>query len=115
MAEAVVYPEIGPGCTWTDQVRAAAAGFARRHQRADGLWNTWLSHDDTPAPDVVAHMSAGIEAAALPGIDLTLARTWLAALGAGGHWNSDWYVPPPPTARPRSAPPLTHTSRTTPT
>ncbi|KOU27408.1 hypothetical protein ADK53_37145 [Streptomyces sp. WM6373] len=77
-----------------DQVRAAATRYALRHQTRDGLWNTWLTHDDTPAPDVVAHMVAGITAAALPGIDLVPARTWLTALGTGGHWDSDWYIPP---------------------
>ncbi|MBV6695601.1 hypothetical protein KV557_00480 [Kitasatospora aureofaciens] len=78
---------------WADQVRAAATAYARRHQRPDGLWTTWLDHDDTPAPDVVAHMVAGIDAAALPGVDTNPARRWLTQRGASGHWSSDWYVP----------------------
>ncbi|MFJ6775088.1 prenyltransferase/squalene oxidase repeat-containing protein [Kitasatospora sp. NPDC091257] len=82
------------GTPWADHVRTAATGYARRHQRHDGLWTTWLSHDDTPAPDVVAHMVAGIDAAALPGIDTNRARRWLANHGASGHWASDWYIPP---------------------
>ncbi|MFF7438073.1 hypothetical protein [Streptomyces sp. NPDC008122] len=61
-------------------MRAAATRYALRHQTPEGLWNTWHSSDDIPAPDVVAHMVAGIQAAALPGIDLAPARTWLASL-----------------------------------
>ncbi|GAA4681402.1 hypothetical protein GCM10023347_40280 [Streptomyces chumphonensis] len=82
------------GTPQAGRVRTAATRYARRHQTRDGLWNTWLTHDDTPAPDVVAHMVAGIGAAALPGLDLARARTWLTAHGADGHWPSDWYIPP---------------------
>ncbi|MEE1811805.1 prenyltransferase/squalene oxidase repeat-containing protein [Streptomyces sp. BE133] len=81
------------GTPWADQVRAAASGYARRHQTPEGLWTTWLSHDDTPAPDVVAHMVAGIDFAVLSGIDTAPARRWLADHGRSGYWPSDWYVP----------------------
>ncbi|SFY43825.1 hypothetical protein OH786_35225 (plasmid) [Streptomyces atratus] len=76
------------------QIRPAATHYALRHQTPEGLWTTWHSSDDSPAPDVVAHMAAGIHAAALPGIDLAPARSWLASLATEGGWNSDWYIPP---------------------
>ncbi|MGW7029106.1 hypothetical protein ACWGFX_18195 [Streptomyces xanthophaeus] len=79
---------------WTTHGRAAAAGYARRLQTPEGLWTTWHSSDDTPTPDVTAHMAAGTAAAGLPGIDLAPARRWLTAQAKGGHWPSDWYVPP---------------------
>ncbi|MFE7593741.1 prenyltransferase/squalene oxidase repeat-containing protein [Kitasatospora sp. NPDC057512] len=82
------------GTHWADRVRTAATGYARRCRTEAGLWTTWHSSDDTPVPDVVAHMVAGIEAAALPGIDLAPARRWLTGQGAHGHWASDWYAPP---------------------
>ncbi|MFD6891413.1 prenyltransferase/squalene oxidase repeat-containing protein, partial [Streptomyces sp. NPDC059957] len=79
---------------WADKVRTAAAGYALRCQSGAGLWTTWHSSDDDPVPDVVAHMAAGIKAAALPGIDLTPAYRWLADHGERGRWGSDWYIPP---------------------
>ncbi|MFD9574961.1 prenyltransferase/squalene oxidase repeat-containing protein [Streptomyces sp. NPDC059982] len=82
------------GTPWIDRVRAAAGGYARRNQTPQGLWTTWLSSDDTPVPDVVAHMAAGIAAAGLTEVDLGPARKWLAELGARGRWESDWYIPP---------------------
>ncbi|KOU67935.1 hypothetical protein ADK55_02000 [Streptomyces sp. WM4235] len=82
------------GTTPPDRVLAAAARYARRHQTPEGLWTTWHSSDDTPAPDVVAHMTAGICAAALPGIDLAPARRWLASRATAEGWTSDWYLPP---------------------
>ncbi|WP_406500045.1 hypothetical protein OG936_36500 [Streptomyces sp. NBC_00846] len=82
------------GTDWADRIRPAATHYALRHQTSEGLWTTWHSSDDSPAPDVVAHMVAGIHAAALPGIDLAPARSWLAALATEGGWNSDWYIPP---------------------
>lgn len=103
------------GTQWADQVRAAATGYARRCQTGEGLWTTWHSSDDTPVPDVVAHMAAGIHAATLTGIDLTPARRWLADLGADGHWTSDWYIPPAYGAAEISTllPPGPHTRATT--
>ncbi|MFC8448216.1 hypothetical protein [Kitasatospora sp. NPDC057223] len=82
------------GTTWADRVRIRATDYARRHQTPKGLWNTWLSSDDTPVADVVAHMVAGIEATGLPGIDLGPARRWLAGLAVTGGWESNWYIPP---------------------
>ncbi|MFE5796866.1 prenyltransferase/squalene oxidase repeat-containing protein [Streptomyces sp. NPDC056503] len=82
------------GTAWADQARTAAARYALRHRTPEGLWTTWHSGDDDPAPDVVAHMVAGIDAAALPGIDLAPARSWLASLATGGGWSSGWYIPP---------------------
>jgi len=78
---------------WSARGRTAAAGYARRLQTPDGLWTTWHSSDDTPAPDVTAHMAAGTAATGLPGVDLAPARRWLATQTEGGHWPSDWYVP----------------------
>ncbi|MFE2552274.1 prenyltransferase/squalene oxidase repeat-containing protein [Streptomyces sp. NPDC059355] len=82
------------GTPWIGRVSAAAAGYARAHQTPQGLWTTWQSSDDTPVPDVVAHMVAGVSAVALPGIDLGPAYRWLAELGAQGRRESDWYIPP---------------------
>ncbi|MFJ5675775.1 prenyltransferase/squalene oxidase repeat-containing protein [Streptomyces sp. NPDC093097] len=77
-----------------DRVRAAATRYAQRHQTPEGLWNTWDSSDDSPVPDVVAHMVAGIRAAELPGIELARAERWLSARATGDGWISDWYIPP---------------------
>ncbi|MFD3788741.1 prenyltransferase/squalene oxidase repeat-containing protein [Streptomyces cyaneofuscatus] len=82
------------GTEWADKVRHAAAGYALRCQTDAGLWTTWHSSDDAPVPDVVAHMAAGAQAAALPGIDLTPAHRWLTDQGKSGPWASDWYIPP---------------------
>ncbi|WP_327257242.1 prenyltransferase/squalene oxidase repeat-containing protein [Streptomyces sp. NBC_01244] len=82
------------GTDRADQTLNAAARYARRHQTPEGLWTTWHSSDDTPAPDVVAHMAAGIRAAALPGVDLAPARRWLASHATVEGWTSDWYLPP---------------------
>jgi len=79
---------------WTTRGRSAAAGYACRLQTPQGLWTTWHSSDDTPAPDVTAHMAAGTAATALPGVDLAPARRWLTAHAKDGHWPSDWYLPP---------------------
>ncbi|MGA5193119.1 hypothetical protein [Streptomyces exfoliatus] len=78
----------------TDPVLTAAARYALRHQTPEGLWTTWHSSDDAPAPDVVAHMAAGIHAADLPGVDLAPARRWLASRATAEGWTSDWYLPP---------------------
>ncbi|MFF7635790.1 prenyltransferase/squalene oxidase repeat-containing protein [Kitasatospora sp. NPDC008050] len=83
------------GTAWAEHVRAGATDYARRHQTPQGLWTTWRSSDDTPVADVVAHMVAGIAAAALPGIDLGPARRWLADLATTGGWESNWYIPLP--------------------
>ncbi|WP_051787914.1 MULTISPECIES: hypothetical protein [Streptomyces] len=101
------------GTAEADRVRAAATRYARRHQTRDGLWHIWLAHDDTPAPDVVAHMVAGIEAAALPGIELArpVAGSPPSAPKDTGTATGTY---PRPTARPRSAPPRTRTPRTAP-
>ncbi|MFE1790887.1 prenyltransferase/squalene oxidase repeat-containing protein [Streptomyces sp. NPDC059525] len=82
------------GTPWADRVRTRAAHYARRYQTPQGLWNTWLSSDDTPVADVVAHMVCGIDAAGLPGIDLAPARCWLTHFAGTGGWASNWYVPP---------------------
>lgn len=103
------------GTEWTETVRAAAAAYALRCQSDDGLWTTWHSSDDTPVPDVVAHMVAGIHAAALPGMDLAPARQWLTDQGLQGRWSSDWYIPPAYGAAEISTllPPGPHTRTTT--
>lgn len=103
------------GTAWSDQGRTAATRYARRCQTRAGLWTTWHSSDDTPVPDVVAHMAAGIQAAALPGIDLTAAHSWLTEQRTHGLWLSDWYIPPAYGAAEISTlfPPGLHTRATT--
>lgn len=77
------------------RVWPSAREFARRSQLPDGRWRTWQSSDDHPAPDVTAHMVAGLHA--YPGNDVDTARAiqWLAGLRDGeGGWTAEWYSPP---------------------
>ncbi|MFE9687490.1 prenyltransferase/squalene oxidase repeat-containing protein [Streptomyces sp. NPDC006285] len=82
------------GTPWATRVRTSAGRYTHRRRTPEGLWTTWQSRDDGPAPDVVAHMAAGARVVRVPGLDLTHAERWLAALQTEGCWPSDWYLPP---------------------
>jgi squalene-hopene/tetraprenyl-beta-curcumene cyclase len=72
----------------------AAQAFARWTQRANGLWTTWQSADDTPALDATAHMVAGLDAHDPTAVDTAEARNWLASnYHHEWAWKVEWYSP----------------------
>ncbi|MFF1278236.1 prenyltransferase/squalene oxidase repeat-containing protein [Streptomyces marokkonensis] len=69
-----------------------AVDYLRRVQREDGLWTTWQSADDVPAPDVVAHIKTALDSHPSTGMDTTRASDWLLSQGhLQGGWSAHWY------------------------
>ncbi|MEU8718509.1 prenyltransferase/squalene oxidase repeat-containing protein [Streptomyces sp. NPDC048663] len=75
------------------RVLPAAARYLQRVQRNDdGLWTTWQSADDTPSPDVTAHVVAAVTAHPTAAIETSRAVAWLVSQHQSpGGWNAEWY------------------------